>query len=603
MNITNNYKIQYNKQTFLKDTKPNSKTYSPIKVQSNSENLKSAYNVAFFGLFGKKKTEPLIVDTKFVNENIPLVPNMKYAISEDSQFLIGNVFVDFANPLVKQRIDNLPQNSSFIIGKNTQNLVGWRVIEEDDKHIEISRDKKGQLLATNISETNPVFLMQNVINSPNLYYPFPLVPGKNYLLPETSILNMGGTIVPLRRHKNVIEPLQEGQSIILGRGADANIRYDGNNISRKHIQLTKTNQGVLVKDLHSTNGTSFLDYEKRFQIDLSQINTNVKLQMGVPTRVPNNSQLYLGYDMTLDMRNSNILDELNKKGKIIIGRSPKSDFVVQPFYNQVSHEHLILEKDGNDIIATDVSRTNGTIVIPQNKIQPFYGDLNDLSLNQGNIGDCYLLSAIYALSRNPKGQYILRNMVSVADDGSYIVKFYKRDPIAVKANELDGQVKNNGERKRGVSGDLGIKAIERAYAKMLKNEAERKYLINFNPEMTMFAKIDDGGYVDVAIKRLSGIDVKSYSTKKSSLNNILNNIYSTGVNNHILACTTPNNSKYADFVDPRQRFISGHAYAIKDVDARRQLISIVNPHNTKNTYIINWNEFSQYFDYLYDAMV
>ncbi len=605
MKISNNLSInKYNQINSLNENEPVKNASSPVKVQHSAENIKGSYNVAFFGLFGKNKKnkEPLPVDARFVNFDVPLVQDMKYAVSEDAQFFIGNNFIDLANPSIRPYIYSLKLGDNFVLGRNTLNPTGWRINDENDKHIQISRNNNGQLLAANISKTHPVTLLRNVITPQNLSSPFRLEPGKNYFLPNNSIIQMAGTIVPLRSLENVTAPLQEGQSLILGRGAGANILYDDDNVSRNHLQLTKRGNGFLVKDLHSLNGSAFLDVEKHYQSDLSQINSIVKLQRGIPTKVPNDSQLYLGYDMTLDMRNTNILDELDKKGRITIGRSQDSDFVVSQFYNQVSNEHLILEKDGNDIIATDVSRTNGTVVIPKNQIQPFYGDLNNLSLNQGNIGDCYLLSAIYALSRNPRGQQILRNMVSVADDGSYIVRFYNKAPIAVKANELDGQIKSNGKQKRSVSGDLGIKAIERAYAKMLKNEREKKLLPDFNPEMTMFYKIDKGGYVDVAVKKLSGINMNAYSTRKSSVNNILNYISSTGVNNHITACTTPNKANYDGYVDPQQRFISGHAYAIKDVDALRRTISIVNPHNTKNTYMINWDEFSRYFDYLYDAM-
>lgn len=599
MKINNNINIQNNYNNPLKTANKEKSITSQKEVEENAENIKGSYNVAFFGLFRKKN---LLVDARYVNASLPLEANKKYLISDDSKFLLGNYTLDLASEKIKPFIDGLKNKGSIIFGREAVNPYREMGHFVSDEHIKISKDKKGQLMVTNLSTPNRTFLMPNLVVPNSLDKPFHLTSGMNYLLPQNSILSLGNIIFPLNEHKVVIDALENGQSVIVGRGRNANISLLDTNISHQHIKLTKFNDEVLVKDLNSKNGISFIDIDRNYKADFSNIDKMTKLQRGVPTKVPNNSQLHLGYEMTIDMRNPHIINDLNNRGRITIGRSPKSDFVVSPFYNMVSGEHLILEKDGNEIIATDVSRTNGTVVIPKNAIQPFYGDLNNLSLNQGNIGDCYLLSSIYALSRNPRGQNILRNMVKVADDGSYVVTFFNKEPICVKPDELDGQIRKNGELKRSVSGDLGIKAIERAYAKMLKEEAERKKLIKFHDEATMFFKIDEGGYVIDAIKRLSGLKANVYAANKSSIYNVLDNIAATGANNHIIACSTPDKPINGDFVDPQYRFIAKHAYAIKDINPVNRTLGIVNPHNTKNTYYISWNEFSQYFDYLYDAM-
>ena len=54
-------------------------------------------------------------------------------------------------------------------------------------------------------------------------------------------------------------------------------------------------------------------------------------------------------------------------------------------------------------------------------------------------------------------------------------------------------------------------------------------------------------------------------------------------------------------MDPYQRFINNHAYGISYIDIPSRTLGIINPHNTKKVDRITWNEFNQYFDYLYDA--
>ena len=235
-----------------------------------------------------------------------------------------------------------------------------------------------------------------------------------------------------------------------------------------------------------------------------------------------------------------------------------------------------------------------------NRIKPFYCDLSELELSQANVGDCYLLSTIYGMSRSKKGRELLENMVKVDEQGNYIVSFHNKEPIKVRLDELDGQKKDNQE-KRSVSGDLGIKAIERAYAKMLKQEDFRAYLPN-GSNQTMFLKIDDGGFMSTALRKMTGIPSQKVYGKNNNIKNIFYRL-SQNLDNYIVTCSTYDQGRYGKYMDPQGLFLCKHAYSIKSIDTRNQTVEIVNPHNTRKTIHISWDSFQDMFDYLCYANV
>ncbi len=183
-------------------------------------------------------------------------------------------------------------------------------------------------------------------------------------------------------------------------------------------------------------------------------------------------------------------------------------------------------------------------------------------------------------------------MVSVDSLGNYLVKFNNYPTIYVRPDELDGQKNSEGKQKISVSGDLGIKAIERAYAKMIKSPC---------PGETMFMNIDAGGCSDNALKKLTGINSAQYEPKKTDIFALFDKIAKKGIKNYIITCSTPDKGFYNGYVDIHKKFISQHSYAIEYIDAQNRRVGIINPHNTHYTYDISWNEFKKYFDRLYVA--
>ena len=564
---------------------------------------KNEYNVSFYGYMPKMGN---IYKGQIIPEDIKMQPMQEYRINEDSVFECTDFHIDLASDGLKSKVKALKNGESFIIGRDAIKLENMPDTMSR-RHLKISKNKYGQLTACDLNSTNGTTLKSNVETLPLNDGKKELKAGKYYLLPFNAVISAHKEKIHLNEYKNLINSTEKGTAIVVGRGENSDIKLDSKFVSYYHMSLEPYNGQVLVRDLHSTNGSSFeyceqssplrpprpdelLPAPKHYQNDYFNIYNTTELQKGIPTRIPNDSQIYLGHHFTLDMRNPNILNLLNQKGEIKIGRGDSCDLVISDFYSHVSREHLKLEKKGNDIIATDLNAMNASQIIPKNRIKAFNGGVADIKLGQHNIGDCYLLANIYALSRSPKGQQILENMVSVDNDGNYIVKLYSsNNPIVIRPEQLDGQ-SVNGTNKVCVSGDLGIRAIERAYGRMVNNFA--------NTGRTLYMQIDDGGYPDVALKKLTGIDSKSYNIKRTNIHSKLFEISTNGLDNYVLTCSTPR-GKFNGYVDYQRRFNGQHAYGIKNIDPYTQTIEIINPHNTMFSKTITWNEFSELFDYLH----
>ena len=575
------------------------------KTLNNSSNISKSNNVSFMGLFPTINNP---FNAQKVDGDVQMRPMQEYEINEDAKFDCCGYTIDLYSDELKEKVKYLRAGEGFVIGRNAQTLRNM-----PDKvsryHLRITRNNDGRLTACDLNSMNGTKIKSNVMFLPPNANKTPLIPGKYYLLPYNAVISANKEKIRLNDLKKQIESLKEGQCLIVGRGYNSNIRINNETVSNRHLSLEPFRGRVLVRDLYSTNGSSFeycenysplrppfitdlMPFSKTEKNDYSNITEIKELKKGVPTKIPNDCQIYLGHHFTLDVRNPKILEMLNQKGKIKIGRNMNCDLVVSSFYSHVSREHLQLEKKGGNIIATDLNASTSTQIIPKNKIQPFNGGVVDIEIGQHNIGDCYLLANLYALSRTPKGQEMIKNMVSVDDDGNYIVKLYSNLlPIVVKPEQLDGQYMN-GSNKICVSGDLGVRAIERAYGRMISEHNGDGY--------TLFMQIDDGGYPDVALRKLTGLESKTHKLRNTNVGNLLYDISSKGLENYVLTCSTPR-GKYNGYVDSQHRFDESHAYGIKNIDPYNQTIEIINPHNTMSSKVIHWSEFQELFDYMYVA--
>lgn len=575
-------------------------SYTPIKTvtQNHGKQTSNISSPVVFSIYKDKnlsfRGEP-IYNSILIENDIKLIPFKEYYADDTAVLVSAGYKIDLASDELRDKVKNLKKNEKFIIGRDETKLKDMPN-SISRRHLQIKRNANGLLSVCDLNSTNGTVLKSNFTQVDTRIANQRLESGRYYLLPYNAVVTLSNEKINLNDYKQTINTLYNGIPLIMGRGNNADIKIQNPFVSASHLSVQPYQDKLLVKDLYSTNGSTFQHCETInndfFKVnDYSGINEVTALKKGIRTIIPDDCQIYLGEDLTLDVRNKNILELLNQKGLIQIGRSPMCDLVVDEFYSQVSRIHMQLEKVGNKIIATDLNASNNTQIIPKNKIKAFNGGVENLRLGQSNIADCYLLSVLYALSRTPKGQKYIENMVKVDDRGNYNVKFYdSQKPISVAPEDLDGQIVD-GNRKRSVKGDLGIRAIERAYGRMLIN-------CDYGNK-TLFLEIDKGGSPIVALRKLTGIQGDFISTSMGKIEKTLYDICQKGLDNFVLTCSTPKKSKYNNYVDSQRRFISRHVYGIKDINPYTRNIEIINPHNTRTSYTISWDEFEQMFDFLY----
>lgn len=317
-----------------------------------------------------------------------------------------------------------------------------------------------------------------------------------------------------------------------------------------------------------------------------------KTQQTMYQPIENNSQLILGKDFVLDLNNPELKEKLAKKKEVKVGSSERCNIVVPSFHNGIHQTHISIKQKNNQTMITPAHKDAKVKVIDKDNIQPFYFGTKDIAFAQENIGDCYLLSTLYSLSRTSFGQNFLKNIVSINNDGNYVVKFFKKPPIIVKKDELYGN-----ENKKSVSGELGLKAIERAYGKLINplymNPKEREIAASKN-----HFYLNRGGFMTTALYNLTGLKTNQYKTKETDLDFLLKNIKEYGMEHQILTCSTPAQGFYGTYMDKESKFMTAHAYSIKEIDVENKMIEIVNPHNTKKSEIISWEDFKKMFEYI-----
>ncbi len=568
---------------------------SPKEYDKNANDIKSSYSRADLSL-------KLPVDTSNLTTPIQMIPDKKYKITLDSKFQLGksNDVFDLNEDEMKLNLLRLKPGSKMIIGRNDiQNLTGKGYRNISRQHLEIGKTDSGILYAKDLNSTNGTVLLPDFQKINEVYADMQLESGKRYLIPFDSKLQIGNSILDLARCKNFFNESSPNTPVIAGRNNSANIRIADPAVSNFHLKLLKTENGIIVQDTNSTNGTKLLaninnrsEYKK--YVDCSNISQITSLGINSPFSVilPENSQIYFDNGLTIDTRNKKILNLLNEKGKITAGQNPYDNIRISG-YTKYGNSGIRVEltKFGDKIGAKNLGKNNGAYIIPQNQVQPFYKGVQDLKLQQTNIGDCFLISTIYAMSLNPECQEILKNMVKTDNNGNYLVKFNAADnPILIRPDEIDGQYDYNGDYKESVIGEPGVRAIERAYGKMIKAE---------NYSHTMFSNITNGGNMVEVMHKMTGLMPHYHKVQPNTLAKITKN----GLDNHVLTCITPSTGKYGNgrYIDKNCKFDRNHAYTIKRIDSEHQTIEIVNPYDTSKSNVISWEDFSQIFSDMYDT--
>ena len=249
-------------------------------------------------------------------------------------------------------------------------------------------------------------------------------------------------------------------------------------------------------------------------------------------------------------------------------------------------------------------------------------------LNQGNVGDCYAVAAIHALSRSPHFEIIVRSSMKRHPDGSWEVKIplfsEKGRTIIITPEDITSQenkqylhlkrkiftapiinipiaIPTLDLRKKldPVQGVEGLQVMEAAYIKSKFGIVDRSAA--------------EGGFGDHVLMMFGGNKFQKYGIE-SSTTDILGRWKSQPLDElpkplmdilddyllnfdpqvHIATVSTGTQSEK----DPDNFIASGHAYSVTSVDKDNNTITIANPWDTSKPKTMSFDEFKKRFSSL-----
>lgn len=162
------------------------------------------------------------------------------------------------------------------------------------------------------------------------------------------------------------EPATESTTTTIGRAPGNDVVLDDPRVSSHHARLIRTENGLVVEDLGSTNGTSVgrLDHKiQRASIEPDEILFFGSLQVPVrrlldgegpkpqspPTPPAPQPMAETAHD-TLDLGS----------GPVLLGRDPAADVTLD--HPLVSWHHARLQRQGSQALVEDLGSTNGTFL-------------------------------------------------------------------------------------------------------------------------------------------------------------------------------------------------------------------------------------------------
>jgi len=179
--------------------------------------------------------------------------------------------------------------------------------------------------------------------------------------PKKKTVSILESLVPENSSLPIIN-LESKKSITLGRSNECDITINDTEVSKKHLRITLVGSLVEVEDLDSANGT-YIDGKKL------HAHKKVILQKDERLLVANENNVYSikgSKRKTVDTSIAKLIPEdlslpiIEIRGKIIIGRSQKSDITIDN--SEVSRVHLELQMKNGKVQVTDLGSRNGTYI-------------------------------------------------------------------------------------------------------------------------------------------------------------------------------------------------------------------------------------------------
>lgn len=195
------------------------------------------------------------------------------------------------------------------------------------------------------------------------------------------------------------------------------------------------------------------------------------------------------------------------------------------------------------------------------------GRIDDV--RQGQIGDCWLMAAIDAVSKDKDGKRIIKEMIKKSPNGGWDVHFKgcPEKSFHVSEDELYG-----GRYGHWSKGDPDVKILEIAASKWRRQYEGRSL---------------DGGFPGQAMKLLTGQE-NDVGHSRAQIRALLDRAADDKDGLSMTGCCRQNNRGLG--------LVANHAYSIESVDKNNQTVTLKNPWDNSKPITISYDQFLNAFD-------
>lgn len=219
-------------------------------------------------------------------------------------------------------------------------------------------------------------------------------------------------------------------------------------------------------------------------------------------------------------------------------------------------------------------------------VKGFHDDheIDENDIQQGQIGDCYFMSAVAAVAKtNPEA---IKKLIKAKGDGSFDVTLYaKGDRLALKPTIInvkpDFVTDKNGNPIYADKGDneLWVMLLEKAYAKMHGG----------------YDDIGEGGYIEDGLEAITGQDAKYYMMYKYDAKSIKELMVEGLKAGKPMTAATKGSGEKKTTLDSGTVIYKGHAYSVEKISGNN--IEMRNPWGFDHA-TVTFKELLESFDHI-----
>ena len=330
-------------------------------------------------------------------------------------------------------------------------------------------------------------------------------------------------------------------------------------------------------------------------------------------------------DFSMEMMALQNLYGVTKSGKSVMDNLPEG---ISKFFID-GDDITIFKQDGSriaQVISDDVVNFNNIYrKIETNRYTPVTtipaytaaagangvnGEIDEY-VKQGQTGDCWLISGIIALNSTETGRKLIKNSITLNEDGSATVSFKgAQASYRITAEDIARYDTDNNTSDYYSNGDNDMLIFEIAVARLKKDIRNGK--VNWNLSEDSYEGYNnydysiEGGFAQQLIYLMTGklsdtyvVDAETtYELAEGLSQEEVYSILRDAVNNPetILTIGLYYDIKSANCIDGKVFNIDltdgGHALAVTNVDGVNQTVTIVNPWDSTEEFTMSWSEFA-----------